>query len=142
MIVSWMLHSMDPKLSAAMPYHEHVKQLWDVVAKKYRVTNCPSVQQLRSAIPDYKQTKSMNMEDYYSKLIRLYDDLFQLKPMRVCECGLCSCELARHASADRDVEIRQQFLIGVDDDEYSVVRSNLLSRDPMPTLDEAYLALV
>lgn len=142
MIVSWMLRSMEPKISAVMPYHEHAKQLWDAVAKKYRVTNGPRLQQLRSAITDCKQTKSMTMEDYYSKLIGLYDDLFQLKPLRVCECGLCTCDLARHAAADRDEEILHQFLIGVDDVEYSVVRSNLLSRDPMPTLDEAYLALV
>ncbi|CAO2841728.1 unnamed protein product [Amaranthus hypochondriacus] len=29
MIVSWMLRSMDPKVSATMPYHENAKQLWE-----------------------------------------------------------------------------------------------------------------
>ena len=76
MIVSWKFRSMDPKIFAIMPYHEHAKQLWDAVAKKYRVTNDPHLQQLRSAITDCKQTKSMTMEDYYSKLIGLYDGLF------------------------------------------------------------------
>lgn len=33
-----------------------------------------------------------------------------------------------------------QFLIGVDDDLYGPVRTNMLSRVPLPSLDDAYLA--
>lgn len=33
-----------------------------------------------------------------------------------------------------------QLLIGVDEDLYATVRTSFLSRDPMPTFDEAYLA--
>lgn len=84
----------------------------------------------------------MSIEDYYAKLMGLYDDLVQLKPLRICECGHCNCDIATKIADDRNDEILHQFLIGVDDDLYGLVRSNLLSRDPVPTLDEAYLALI
>lgn len=110
---------------------------------KYRVTNGPRLQQLRSAIADCKQTKTMTVEDYYSKLVGLYDDLLQLKPLRIriCECGLCTCELSRHTVADQDEEILHQFLIGIDDEQYSVVRSNILWFDPIFILKVFLLAV-
>ncbi|CAO2838484.1 unnamed protein product [Amaranthus hypochondriacus] len=141
LLVSWMLRSMDLKVASSLPYHENAKHLWDLLAKKYRVSNGPRLQQLRGAIIDCKQTPGMSMEDHYTKLVSLYDELLQLKPLRVCECGNCTCDIASKVAADRDEEILHQFLIGVDDDLYSVVRSNLLSRDPIPTFDDAYLAL-
>lgn len=39
-------------------------------------------------------------------------------------------------------ETLHQHLIGVDGDLYASIRTNLLSRDPMASLDEAYLAFV
>ncbi|GAA0168448.1 hypothetical protein LIER_23162 [Lithospermum erythrorhizon] len=42
---------------------------------------------------------------------------------------------------DRDEELLLQFLGGIDDELYGVVRSNLLSRLPLPSLDKAYMVL-
>lgn len=35
-----------------------------------------------------------------------------------------------------------QFLVGIDDDLYAVVRTNLLSQQPPPSLDRAYHAFL
>lgn len=80
------------------------------------------------------------MEDYYTTLTSLYDDLVQFRPLYACECENCSCNMAGKVQEGRDEEILHLFLIGVDDDLYATVRTSLLSRVPMPTLDEAYLA--
>ena len=52
MLVSWMLRSMDLKVASSLPYHENAKHLWDLLAKKYRVSNGPRLQQLCGAIID------------------------------------------------------------------------------------------
>ncbi|GAA0168720.1 hypothetical protein LIER_23374 [Lithospermum erythrorhizon] len=54
----------------------------------------------------------------------------------------CTCGVVTHYEADRDKERLHQFLLGVDDDWYEVVRSNLLSGQPLPTLNEAYSTFV
>lgn len=42
---------------------------------------------------------------------------------------------------EREVEKLHQFLMGLDESLYGSVKSNLLSRDLLPTLDEAYNVL-
>ncbi|XP_056682860.1 uncharacterized protein [Spinacia oleracea] len=140
MLVSWMLKGMEPKIATSIPYHDNAKKLWDYLAKKYGIANGPRLQQLRGEIVACKQVKGMTIEEYYTTLTGLYDDLVQFKPLRSCECGNCSCNMVGKLQEDRDEEILHQFLIGVDDDLYATVRTNLLSRTPLPTLDEAYLA--
>ncbi|GAA0140818.1 hypothetical protein LIER_44052 [Lithospermum erythrorhizon] len=84
----------------------------------------------------------MSVDDYYNKLITLFDKFERLKMPHNCSCGKCTCGVITRYEADRDEERLHQFLLGVDDDLYGVVRSNLLSRVPMPTLDEAYSTFV
>lgn len=142
MLVSWMLRSMEPKLASILPYHDNAQQLWNTQAKKFRIPNGARLQQLRAAIIDCKQEKGMSVEDYHAKLLGLYDDLLQLKPLRVCECGLCTCDVGSKVDADRAEETFHQYLIGGDDDLYGSVRTNLLSRDPLPSLDDAHLTFI
>ncbi|XP_048501481.1 uncharacterized protein LOC125497827 [Beta vulgaris subsp. vulgaris] len=87
MLVSWLLRSLDTKLAATVPYFEEVKKLWDYLEQRFCDSNGPRLQQLRSQITDCKQTKGMSVEDYYTKLMGLFDDLTRLKPPHGCECG-------------------------------------------------------
>ncbi|CAO2837727.1 unnamed protein product [Amaranthus hypochondriacus] len=107
---------MESKVASSIPYHGNAKQLWDFLAKNYCIANGPKLQQLRCAIFNYKQLKGMSMENYYTKLMGLYDDLLHLQPLRVCECSNCQCNIASKVADDRDEEILHQFLIGVDDE--------------------------
>lgn len=84
----------------------------------------------------------MSVEDYYNQLMGLFDDLMRLKPPHGCECGACSCDVAAKYAKDRDEEILHQFLVGIDDGKYSMVRTNLLSQQPPVTIEHAYHALL
>ncbi|CAO2824708.1 unnamed protein product [Amaranthus hypochondriacus] len=44
MLVSWMLRSMEPKVASSLPYYDNAKQLWNALAKKYRIANGPKLQ--------------------------------------------------------------------------------------------------
>ncbi|GAA0145428.1 hypothetical protein LIER_05625 [Lithospermum erythrorhizon] len=80
----------------------------------------------------------MTLDDYYNKLTGLFDELSRLKPPHSCSCGKCTCGVVARYEKDREEERLHQFFMGIDVDLYGVVRSNLLSRLPMPYLDEAY----
>lgn len=137
-----MLRSMEPKVAASIPFHDEAKQLWDYLEKRFCMANGPRLQQLRADIIDCKQTKSMSIEDYYNRLMGLYDYLTRLKPLHACECGKCTCDVVGKFISDREEEKLHQFLIGVDDDSYAMVRTNLLSQHPPPDLDRAYQAFL
>ena len=75
---------------------------------------------------------------YYSKLSVLWDELDKLEPLIVCECGNCTCDLGKKLIARRDGDRLQQFLLGLYTEYYSSIRSNLLNRDPLPSLNRAF----
>ncbi|KAA8549941.1 hypothetical protein F0562_001625 [Nyssa sinensis] len=82
----------------------------------------------------------MSIDDYYTRLMGLYDELDRLKPLHACACGKCTCDVASRFAADREEEKLHQFLIGINDELYATVRSNLLSTSPFPDLDCVYQA--
>ncbi|KAL2902626.1 Retrovirus-related Pol polyprotein from transposon RE1 [Bienertia sinuspersici] len=142
MLVSWILRATEPKLAASFPYFDEAKKLWDYLDTRFCEASGPRLQQLRSAITAFEQSKSMSVEEYYTTLMGLYDDLNRLKPPRGCECGKCECNLAALFAMDREEERLHQFLIEIDDTKYAQVRTNLLSQQPPVTLDRAYQAFL
>ncbi|KAL2896616.1 Retrovirus-related Pol polyprotein from transposon TNT 1-94 [Bienertia sinuspersici] len=142
MLVSWILRATEPNLVASFPYFDEAKKLWDYLDTRFCEASGPRLQQLRSAITACEQSKSMSVEEYYTTLMGLYDDLNRLKPPRGCECGKCECNLAALFAMDREEERLHQFLIGIDDTKYAQVRTNLLSQQPPVTLDRAYQAFL
>lgn len=142
MIVSWMLRSMDAKIAGTIPMHENCKELWDYLARRFCVANGPRIQQLKAAITECKQSETMTIDEYYTKLTGLYDELARIKPLPYCECKKCDCGVALRLSKDRDEEIFHQFLIGLDCTKYDAVRTNLLSQQPLGDLNRAYQTLV
>ncbi|KAL2901568.1 Retrovirus-related Pol polyprotein from transposon RE1 [Bienertia sinuspersici] len=142
MLVSWILRSVDPKLAESIPFHDDARLLWNYLERRFCVANGPRIQQLRAQISDCRQSKDMSIEVYYTKLLGLFDELNRLKPLHTCSCGKCTCDVVGKFADDRREEIFHQFLIGVDDDYYAHVRSNLLSQSPPADLDRAYQALI
>ncbi|CAH9069738.1 unnamed protein product [Cuscuta epithymum] len=142
MVVSWLLRCMDPALAASIPFHDEARALWLYLENRFSVANGPRLQQLRSFITNCRQTKGMTVDGYYTTLMSYFDELNRLKPLHVCTCGHCTCGLAAKFAADRDEEKLHQFLIGIDDEVYGTVRSNLLSHTPLPDLNRAYQAFI
>ena len=104
MLVSWITRTLDPKLAASIPFHDEAKRLWDYLEKRFCVANGPRLQQLRADITNCKQTSNMSIDDYYTRLMGLYDELDRLKPLHVCACGNCTCDVAGRLATDREEE--------------------------------------
>ncbi|XP_021841134.2 uncharacterized protein [Spinacia oleracea] len=133
---------MAPKVAISIPYMVEVKPLWDYLDKRFCVSTGPRLQQLRAKIIGCKQAKGMTIADYYNTLMSFYDDLAQLKPPHGCKCGLCTCDVAGRYEVDKAEEKFHQFLIGLDDDLYAVVRTNLLSQKPPASIEDALEVLL
>lgn len=139
MIVSWILRSLDAKIAGSIPYHVEAKPLWEYLERRFCIANGPRLHQLRAHIISCQQKKGMSVDDYFNRLMSLYDELSRLKPLHACSCGGCTCDVS---AGDKEEETLHQSLIGIDDEYYGLVRSNLLSQSPSVTLDRAYQALL
>lgn len=60
------------------------------------------------------------------------------RPLRLCKCGKYDCDLGTIQEQDREEEKVHQFLFGLDDTVFRMVRSNLVSRVHVQSLEEVY----
>ncbi|KAK4433316.1 hypothetical protein Salat_1093900 [Sesamum alatum] len=93
---------------------------------------------LRSTITYYETS----IAAYYGQLKTLWDELSTYIQLRKCECGGCHCDWVRNLGKEREDEQVHQFLMGLDDDTYSIVRSNILTQDPLPPLGQVYALVI
>lgn len=122
MIVSWIMHTIEPSLKSTISYYEDAKLLWDDIKDRFCMVNGPRIQQLKAAIADCKQTKTMPVVIYYGKLKVLWDELGSYEPIPGCECGKCKCNIGAKLEKRRQEERLHQFLMVLHDDTYGMVK--------------------
>lgn len=92
--------------------------------------NGQRVQRLKTELATCRQ-QGMPIETYFGKLRKLWTSLADYQQAKTME------EIARERKEDKI----HQFLVGIDYSLYGAVKSSLLSRTLLPSLDEAYNVL-
>nr|GME08100.1 Retrovirus-related Pol polyprotein from transposon RE2 [Ipomoea batatas] len=79
----------------------------------------------------------MSAYTYFGQLSTLWEELHTHKPIIKCSCCV-SCNANSEHEAQRENDKLHQFLMGLCLEYYAQVRTNILSKDPLPSLDHAY----
>lgn len=138
MLVSWIMHTIDPEVKSTISFTDDAKLLWDELKTRFSVINGPRIQQLKSDIVKCEQPKTMSISTYFGKIKVLWDELANHEPIITCKCGKCECNLGKVHEQRRNDERLHQFLMGLNSEYYTQLRSALLSQEPLPSLDRAY----
>jgi len=85
MLCSWLLNVIDPKLRMTVAYCDTAKGMWDDLRKCYGMANTPKIHQLKTDIANCKQS-DMDVGEFYSKLVNLWNELNNLVKIPVCTC--------------------------------------------------------
>ncbi|CAA7028849.1 unnamed protein product [Microthlaspi erraticum] len=130
MVISWIKLTIDENLRSSLTTYEKAHDLWNHIKCRFAVRNGQRVQRLKTELANCHQ-KGLAMQEYYGKLTQLWRSLADYQQAKTME------ELAKEREEDK----LHQFLMGLDETVYGAVKSSLLSRDPLPSLDEAYQVL-
>jgi len=84
------------------------------------------------------QTGNLDVGDFYSKLKNLWNELTNLTKVPVCTCSGCKCEVSSKIMGMYEEDRAHQFILGLNDDLYSTLRSQILALDPLPLLDQIF----
>ncbi|CAM8925879.1 unnamed protein product [Rhodiola kirilowii] len=141
MLIGWIIQSIDPALRSSITYSSTVRELWSDLQQQFSVGNGPRILQIRSDIAQCRQ-QGQGVSVYFGKLKKLWDELVTYVPPRSCSCGNCTCQISSHLSREREEERLHQFLMGLDDDPFSTLRSNIMAQDPLPTIKRAYALVI
>lgn len=137
LLVSWIKMTIDPVLRSNISHRDIAKDLWDHLKKHFSVTNGPRIQQIKAELACCKQ-RGLTIETYYGKLRKIWDSMANHRPLQLCKCGKCDCNLGSVQEQDHEEDKVHQFLFGLDDTMFRTVRSSLVSRQPVQTLEEVY----
>ena len=96
------------------------------------VPNIPTIHRLKTKIASCKQNKQ-DVVDFLSKLMGLWNELDNYVKIPACTCGAIA-KIAKFMEEDKV----HQFLMGLDDDSFSTVWSQVLALEPLPSLDKSY----
>ena len=132
MITSWISNVIDPKLHASTAYADPAQAIWENIQKRYSIPNVPKIHQLKAEIASCKQD-NLKVVEFFTKLMALWNELGNYVQYLKCTCDAAK-KYAKMAEGD---QVRE-FLMGLDDDAYSNVRSQILALDPLPPLDKIY----
>ena len=130
LVVSWMKLTIDETVSTSMSHLDDSHELWTHIQKRFGVKNGQHVQRLKTELATCRQ-KGVAIETYYGCLSQLW-------------CSLADYQQAKtmdDVRKEREEDKLHQFLMGLDESVYGAVKSALLSRVPLPSLEEAYNAL-
>ena len=118
-------------------YSDTASGMWQDLKKRYSVANAPKIHQLNAAIANCKQS-NLDVGEFYSKLTNLWNELANHIKVPICTCSGCKCGAAGKIIAMYEEDKTHQFLMGLNDDGYSQIRSQILAQEPLPSLDRIF----
>nr|XP_043611507.1 uncharacterized protein LOC122583139 [Erigeron canadensis] len=130
-VISWILNSIAEELYLGQIFFGKASLIWKELKEAYDKVDGSVTFNLHHKINSLCQN-GMPIADYYHKLNALwkqFDALIQLPR--------CTCHAAADFSKNNQLLKLMQFLMGLDDI-YMHVRSNILTKDPLPDVKTAY----
>ncbi|KAD3068250.1 hypothetical protein E3N88_36130 [Mikania micrantha] len=130
-VLSWILNSVSEELYLGQVYSKFATELWLDLKETYDKVDGSVVFNVYQKINGLTQSGS-SVSEYYHRLNTLwkqFDAIVQLPS--------CSCNASKEFNDFNHLIKLMQFLMGLDDI-YQPVRTNLLTRDPLPTVKVAF----
>ncbi|VFR02828.1 unnamed protein product [Cuscuta campestris] len=100
-------------------------------------SNGPRIHQLKFEFQSLRQ-KGQTVVVYYNQFVALWNKLYGFVDPT---CG-CRCEVAALIRAREEQEKTHHFLLGLDDEQFGHIRSQIIATEPVPDIHRAYALIV
>ncbi|KAJ0470826.1 putative RNA-directed DNA polymerase [Helianthus annuus] len=130
-VLTWILNSIADELYVGQVYSKLASEVWDDLKETYNKIDGSVVFGLFQKINSVSQNGT-SVSEYYHKINTMwkqFDAMLQLPS--------CTCHASTKFNEFNHLIKLMQFLMGLDD-VYQPVRTNLLTRDPLPTVKTAF----
>ncbi|XP_073116149.1 uncharacterized protein [Elaeis guineensis] len=136
MMMSWIYNSVVPEIYDSISFFESARDIWVDLEERYSQGNAHRIHELKTQIWSFRQGNDMTIAAYYGHLRGLWEELTAYSKVPTCSCGA-----TREIQVEKEKERLHQFLFGLKDS-YDTLRDQLLSMEPLSTVNKAYALLI
>ncbi|KAJ0920809.1 putative transcription factor interactor and regulator CCHC(Zn) family [Helianthus annuus] len=130
-VLTWLLNSVSEELFLGQVFSKLASEVWTDLKETYDKVDGSVVYDLYKRINGISQNGS-SVAEYYNKLTTMWKQFDAMVHL-----PSCSCQAAKDYNDFSTLIKLMQFLMGLDD-VYQPVRTNLLTREPFPSVKAAY----
>lgn len=119
-----------------MRYANTSSEIWKDLEERFEKEGAPRAYELKQLLNTTRQG-GMSISNYYTKLRSIWDELPVVLPTPRCKCSGCNYSIGKQLNEVKEKERTYEFLMGLDD-EFTVVRTQILATKPAPSLSATY----
>ncbi|GAU46385.1 hypothetical protein TSUD_280840 [Trifolium subterraneum] len=139
MIMSWLNNAVVPEISQSIIRMDSASEIWQDLKECFYQGDIFRISDIQEEIYTLKQG-DVSISAYYTQMKKLWQELDNFRPIPESNCvDNCAAILKMKQYKDFDQVIR--FLKGLNE-QYSVVRSQIMLMDPLPNIDKVNSLLV
>ncbi|XP_019177871.1 PREDICTED: uncharacterized protein LOC109173068 [Ipomoea nil] len=139
MLLSWILRALSPTIASSVLWINTAEGVWKDLKKRFSHQDVFRVAEIQSQIYQTRQGNS-NINEYFTQLKLLWDELLVLRPIPSCECTpSCACgnNMAEKVKTHLENDMLSAFFIGLNDS-YTNTRHQIMLMKPLPDVGEAF----
>lgn len=141
LVLSWINHFVSTEISTRIIWIKEASNVWKELQNRFSQGDNTCIHHSQQEIFTLKQADLM-VSSYFTKLRVLWDELCNFSPIPVCESPTgCCCHSSKTTTGYRERDVVMSFLQGLNEN-YVVVRQQILIMDPLPTLPRVYSMIV
>ncbi|XP_024626656.1 uncharacterized protein [Medicago truncatula] len=141
LIHSWIINSVSESIAQNIVFHDYALDVWEDLKERFSKADRIRISTLCSSINNLKQG-GKTVSEYFTEMRSLWEELNSHRPLPNCSCiHRCCCEASTRAHVYRVEDQIMQFLIGLND-QFSIVKTQILLMDPLPSLNKVYSLVI
>ncbi|XP_019159968.1 PREDICTED: uncharacterized protein LOC109156569 [Ipomoea nil] len=139
MVLSWILRAVSPTIGRSVLWINTAEGIWNDLKKRFSQQDVFRIGEIQAEIYQTRQgTSSVN--EYFTQLKLLWDELFILRPVPSCGC-LPSCEcglkLSEKIRTQLENDMLSTFLTGLNEN-FTNTKLQIMLMKPLPDVGEAF----
>ncbi|KAL2942085.1 Retrovirus-related Pol polyprotein from transposon RE1 [Bienertia sinuspersici] len=134
MVRCWLFRSMKEEIANDFCLVESAQQFWEQLHEMYSHSRAPLLYQLKRDLGKIEQGE-MSVAEYYGKLRKYWDEIFELKGLPRCEYGIissCSCGIMKKLVEKEERSKIIEFLMKLNKN-FDDIRGQIVAMDPLPS---------
>ncbi|XP_031129026.1 uncharacterized protein LOC116030825 isoform X1 [Ipomoea triloba] len=133
MVLSWILRAVSPTVGRGVLWIDTAEGVWKDLKKRFSQQDVLRIAEIQAEIYQTKQGNS-SINEYFTQLKLLWDELFILRPVPCCERPLnceCGSKLSEKVKMHLENDMLSSFLIGLNEN-YTSTNNQIMLMKPLP----------